>query len=58
MSFVLSCCSTADMPAEYFERRDIRHLEREKGISFMRLPEAMNPFGIKRSEFGFFEAIL
>jgi len=44
--------------AEYFERRDIRHLEREKGISFMRLPEAMNPFGIKRSEFGFFEAIL
>jgi len=26
MSFVLSCCSTADMPAEYFERRDISYV--------------------------------
>lgn len=26
MSFVLSCCSTADMPAEYFERRNISYI--------------------------------
>lgn len=26
MSFILSCCSTADMPAEYFEKRDIKYV--------------------------------
>jgi len=25
-SYILSCCSTADMPAEYFERRDIPYV--------------------------------
>ena len=26
MSFILSCCSTADMPAEYYEKRDIKYV--------------------------------
>lgn len=26
MSFILSCCSTADMPAEYYEKRDINYV--------------------------------
>lgn len=44
--------------AEYFEHKDIKHLEKEKGISFVQLPEGINPFGIKRSEFRFFEEII
>lgn len=44
--------------AEYFERKEIRYIEKEKGISVVKLPAELNPFKIKRTEFCFFESFL
>lgn len=44
--------------AEYYERKEVRHTEKEKGISLVKLPAELNPFRIKRTEFGFFESFL
>ena len=44
--------------AEYFEHKEIRHIEKEKSISFVKLPAELNPFRIKRTEFCFFESFL
>ncbi len=44
--------------AEYFERKEVRYIEKEKGISLGKLPTELNPFRIKRTEFCFFESFL
>lgn len=44
--------------AEYFERREVRYIEKEKNISLVKLPTELNPFGIRRTEFCFFESFL
>lgn len=44
--------------AEYYEDKDVRSLEKENRISFIRLPVTLNPFCIKRTEFAFFESFL
>lgn len=44
--------------AEFFERREVRYIEKEKNISLVKLPTELNPFGIKRTEFCFFESFL
>ena len=44
--------------AEYFECGGVRHIEKEKDISFVKLPAELNPFRIKRTEFCFFESFL
>lgn len=44
--------------AEYFERKEVRQAEKDTGKTFVKLPSELNPFRIKRTEFGFFETFL
>lgn len=43
---------------ECYEQKDIRHLEKKNKISFIQIPENLNPFRIKRTEFKFFESLI
>lgn len=44
--------------AEYYEHKDVKQQEKEAGISLIQIPQGLNPFRIRRTEFQFFETFL